>query len=188
MSTTFTHLVVPISMGLALGTRTITPRLIGLGCLLSILPDIDVIGFFNGISYHSPYGHRGFTHSIAFAAVCGGLVTMMHHKLKAKPIVTFLFAAFSVLSHGLMDSMTYGGLGIAFYWPLSDNRHFLPWRPLPVPTIGIRHFFTYWGWYVFKTEMFRVWLPLIATALAFWSIRSGIRLLRGVRQPGSGEI
>src|SRR4051794_39956246 len=33
------------------------------------LPDIDAIGFFSGVEYGSRLGHRGLTHSFAFAAV-----------------------------------------------------------------------------------------------------------------------
>jgi hypothetical protein len=39
---------------------------------LSMLPDLDVIGFRLGVKYADPWGHRGATHSVAFAlAACG---------------------------------------------------------------------------------------------------------------------
>ncbi len=37
--------------------------------LLSVLPDIDVIGFKLGVHYGDLWGHRGLTHSLLFAAV-----------------------------------------------------------------------------------------------------------------------
>ena len=38
---------------------------------LSLLPDADVAGFSFGIPYSSQFGHRGATHSIAFAVAVG---------------------------------------------------------------------------------------------------------------------
>ena len=43
-------------------------RLIVCAALLAMLPDIDVLGFGLGIAYGAPLGHRGFTHSLVFAA------------------------------------------------------------------------------------------------------------------------
>ena len=41
-----------------------------------------------------------------------------------------------VMSHPLLDAMTTGGLGVAWAWPWSAERAFLPWRPIPVAPIG----------------------------------------------------
>src|SRR4029078_11729766 len=38
---------------------------------LSLLPDVDVIGFRLGVQYGAPWGHRGATHSLVFAVVAG---------------------------------------------------------------------------------------------------------------------
>jgi inner membrane protein len=43
-------------------------RLCLVGAVCAALPDIDVIGFRFGIDYGALLGHRGFTHSLAFAA------------------------------------------------------------------------------------------------------------------------
>ncbi|WP_262891174.1 metal-dependent hydrolase [Psychroserpens algicola] len=48
----------------------------------AILPDIDVLGFRFGIDYMHPFGHRGFTHSIVFALVWSGLLSMIFGKKK----------------------------------------------------------------------------------------------------------
>ena len=72
-----------------------------------------------------------------------------------------------MLSHGVLDAMTFGGRGVGFFWPFVDSREFFPWRPLPVSVIGIERFFKYfdnWGAYVLKTEFYRVWLPMIGFA------------------------
>jgi membrane-bound metal-dependent hydrolase YbcI (DUF457 family) len=41
--------------------------------VLSLLPDLDVIGFRFGVAYGAPFGHRGATHSL-FVGVLIGIV------------------------------------------------------------------------------------------------------------------
>src|SRR6266550_9619008 len=43
-----------------------------IGVVCSAIPDFDVIGFRFGIRYGDFWGHRGFTHSLVFAAVLAG--------------------------------------------------------------------------------------------------------------------
>jgi inner membrane protein len=57
-----------------------------------------------------------------------------------------------VCSHGLLDTMTDGGLGVALAWPFSTKRYFAPVRPIPVAPIG-RRLFTHWGVRVMSTEL-----------------------------------
>jgi inner membrane protein len=49
-----------------------------------------------------------------------------------------LVAGLVVASHGLLDTLTDGGLGAALLWPFSNQRFFAPWRPIPVAPIGAR--------------------------------------------------
>ena len=44
------------------------------------------------------------------------------------------------VSHGMLDTLTDGGLGIALFWPFSNRRYFVPWTPIPVAPIGARMF------------------------------------------------
>ena len=39
------------------------------GVVCSVIPDLDVIGIQVGIQYGDFWGHRGFTHSLLFAAL-----------------------------------------------------------------------------------------------------------------------
>ena len=166
MSTVFSHVAVPLSLGLGLGRHIVPGRVLLLGCLFAIAPDIDVIGFKLGVSYYSPWGHRGFTHSIAFALFCGLLATFYLRHPGTHRMVAFLFLVLSMFSHGLLDAMTYGGLGIGLWWPFSDDRVFLPWRHLPVSPIGIKRFFNHWGMYVIRREAVLIWLPLLGCFLS----------------------
>ena len=68
-----------------------------------------------------------------------------------------------VASHGLLDMLTNGGLGIALYWPFSYERLFAPWRPIPVAPIGMS-FFSARGARVAAVEVV-YFLPLVIYAL-----------------------
>ena len=98
---------------------------------LSLLPDLDVLAFRFGIPYGAPFGHRGATHSLAFAALLGLAVLAWTRRW---PVAAL--AAAVVASHPLLDMLTDGGLGVALWWPASPRRVFFPWTPLPVAPIG----------------------------------------------------
>jgi inner membrane protein len=110
---------------------------------LSLVPDLDVVAFRFRIPYAAPFGHRGAAHSIcaalAFASVAA-LATRMTPEQQAATGQTrprlWLLCAVVAISHGLLDTLTDGGLGIALLWPLSNRRYFAPWEPIPVAPIG----------------------------------------------------
>jgi inner membrane protein len=119
---------------------------------LSLLPDVDVIGFRLGIKYADPWGHRGATHSFAFAIAVGAIVWLVARAARLPARRTALLAAAVVASHALLDTMTDGGLGCALLWPFSNERFFAPWRPLPVAPIG-RAFLSARGLRIAATEV-----------------------------------
>lgn len=104
------------------------------------LPDVDVIAFSLGIPYHTPFGHRGASHSFAFAALCGVVAVLAARPLRLPATRLGLTVGAVVATHGLLDTLTDGGLGVALLWPFSDARYFAPWRPIPVAPIGPRLF------------------------------------------------
>jgi inner membrane protein len=57
------------------------------------------------------------------------------------------------VSHGVLDAMTDGGLGVGFFIPFSDERYFFPLRPIPVSPLSIESFFTSFGWSILKAEL-----------------------------------
>lgn len=92
------------------------------GVLGSILPDADVVAFAFGVPYEHTFGHRGFTHSIAFAALFALLAT---HLTRGR-FAAFAFVFLCTMSHAVLDALTDGGLGIAFFSPFSNERYFSP--------------------------------------------------------------
>jgi inner membrane protein len=119
---------------------------------ISLLPDADVLGFRLGVPYAAPWGHRGATHSLAFAALSGVLAWMAARAAKLPARRTGLLVAAVVASHGLLDTLTDGGLGCALLWPFSHERFFAPWTPLPVAPIG-RGFLSMKGLHVALVEL-----------------------------------
>jgi inner membrane protein len=98
---------------------------------LSLLPDADVIAFVFRIPYSAPFGHRGATHSFAFAALCGLVAWLLTRNRNLAWL-----AGLTVATHPLLDALTDGGLGVALFFPFTNARYFFPWQPLPVAPIG----------------------------------------------------
>jgi inner membrane protein len=146
---------------------------------LSMLPDADVIGFSLGVRYEDPWGHRGATHSFAFAVVVAavvGLVVRRFKRMQSLPrrssepvgerrrgLRTALFAAVVLATHPLLDTLTDGGLGCALFWPFDLTRYFSPWRPIQVAPIGLA-FLSPYGAIVAMSEIV-LFLPLVVFAL-----------------------
>ena len=108
MPTIFTHVAVPLSLGLALGRKALSPRLVAAGAFVSILPDFDTVAFKLGIAYADQFGHRGASHSLAIALAVGLLGAMVAPWLRTTRGRAFCFLAFCTASHPLLDALTSG--------------------------------------------------------------------------------
>ncbi|TGL63211.1 metal-dependent hydrolase [Leptospira sarikeiensis] len=161
MATIFSHPAVPISLFFLFGKKKIPLLLASFGILFSILPDFDVVAFKFGIPYESDWGHRGFTHSILFALGMSFLVAFFRTKLKTSWAIIFLFLFISAISHGILDAMTTGGLGVGFLIPWTSERYFFEYRPIRVSPISPKNFFTERGWVVIQSELLFIWLPAV---------------------------
>ena len=107
---------------------------------LAMLPDADVIGFSIGVRYADPWGHRGAAHSLAIALAGAAVITTIAPALRWPRWRTWWIATVVLASHGLLDTLTDGGLGCALLWPFDPTRYFAPWRPIPVSPIGLAFF------------------------------------------------
>ena len=130
---------------------------------LAMLPDADVVGFLMGVKYADPWGHRGAAHSLLLALTAAAGVAAAAPSLGLPRRRTWLMASAVLVSHGLLDTMTDGGLGIALLWPFTLTRYFAPWRPIPVAPIGLA-FLSPYGFFVAMTEL-ALFAPLIAYAV-----------------------
>ena len=171
MATIFTHALVVLTAGRISGQQR---RIMVCGVALALLPDVDVAGLPFGIPHEDWFGHRGFTHSLVFAfvtAAAATCITLRDTRLGPaawRNTLIFLFAC--AASHGLLDAMTNGGSGIAFFSPFSNARYFLPWRPVEVSPIG-RDFFSSDGLDTLASEARWLWLPCAAAWLAYRLVR-----------------
>jgi membrane-bound metal-dependent hydrolase YbcI (DUF457 family) len=84
-------------------------------------------------------------------------------------------------SHGLLDALTNGGLGVALLWPLSDARFFAPLRPIQVAPL--RHVLGARAVAALGSELVRVWGPcaLLALTLRAWRLATARAHLRRLR-------
>jgi inner membrane protein len=105
--------------------------------VVSFAPDLDVLAFRFGIPYGAPFGHRGASHSPAFAVLCGCALGLAARASSVPALPVLLTAGLVMASHGLLDAFTDGGRGVALLWPVSSERYFAPWRPIPVSPIGM---------------------------------------------------
>jgi inner membrane protein len=179
MPTILSHPAVPLAIGLGLGRGTISGPLLWAGVAGSILPDLDVVAFQLGIPYSAELGHRGFSHSLLFAALLAVTVTCAVRVFRTQWIRSFLFLSLATASHGLLDSLTNGGLGIAFLWPWSAERFFAPVQLIEVSPLGVSRFLTQRGVNVLASELLWLWLPCTALGVSIAACR---RLISGFKR------
>lgn len=127
-----------------------------------MVPDADVIAFRFEIPYSHMFGHRGFSHSLAFAALLATITWLLLRGDEDAPlggVRIWMILFLATASHGILDAMTSGGLGVAFFSPFSNHRYFFDWRPIVVAPIGVSRFFSERALAVLKSEFVYVWLP-----------------------------
>jgi inner membrane protein len=79
------------------------------------------------------------------------------------------YCVVAMLSHGILDAMTDGGLGVAFFSPIDQNRYFLPIRPIHVASMSLRDLLGPHGLDVLTSECVWVWIPCaVVTPLVWW--------------------
>jgi inner membrane protein len=172
MASAFTHAFFAAAMGGAYARVRVPARFWVLSMACAVLPDADVLAFGFGIPYGSMFGHRGFTHSLVFAALLGVFVTAAFFRDATNRAALAAFFSLATASHGALDALTNGGLGVAFFAPFSGERYFFPFRPVEVSPIGVGAFFGESGLAVIKSELLWVWLPT-SLCLAVWLILRG---------------
>lgn len=172
MPTILTHAVAALGIGACFRRPEVPKGVWVLGALYAALPDADVAAFSFGIPYANVLGHRGLSHSLAFAAALALLTVAIGFRrgvsgMGPGRLGIFLFLA--TASHGLLDTLTNGGLGVALLAPFNDHRYFFPFRPIQVSPIGVRHFLASQMWPLLQSEILWVWIPAaLLAAAAIW--------------------
>lgn len=144
-------------------TKTMKRAMIAFSAI-SLWPDVDALGFAFGIRYGDPLGHRGATHSLVLALFVGLASWVYAQRKGLDPRRVAAFATVVAASHGILDSMTFGGgLGCALLWPFSDERFWSPFRFIPIAPIGLR-LLSARGLYVMGAELV-IFSPFFVFAL-----------------------
>lgn len=162
MASLFGHALASIAIGSGFSKTMQNWKFWTLGVFCSVFPDADVISFKFGIPYNAFWGHRGFTHSFLFAFILGLLITLIIFRkdiISLKGMAYVLFFTVCTASHSILDAMTDGGLGVAFFSPFDNSRYFFPWRPIKVSPIGASNFFSEWGKRVLVSEFSWIGIP-----------------------------
>ncbi len=162
MASAFGHAFAAYALGSGFSNTLKSWKFWLLGCICAILPDADVIGFKFDIAYGDFWGHRGFTHSFLFAFLTGIGITLLFFRKKLtlkNSFIYILYFSLCTASHSILDAMTTGGLGVAFFSPWIETRYFFPWKPIQVSPIGITNFFSEWGKRVLLSELIWIGIP-----------------------------
>jgi inner membrane protein len=135
MATLITHIALPLIARIAIAPTHALPKSIDRRCFAaavigSCIPDIDALGPLFDAREPSLFAARGFSHSLVFAAIFTLIVAALFFRsasTRARSIaIAIVFA--STASHGIVDAMSVGDVGVAFFAPFSSTRFFLPLR------------------------------------------------------------
>jgi inner membrane protein len=176
LASAFGHAAVALALSPWFARPGVPRRIWIAGALCAVIPDADVVGFRAGIPYEHMLGHRGLSHSVFSAALVASAMTWFFRGKEVVLSGTALWVYFflATASHGILDMLTNGGYGVAFFAPLDATRYFLPVQPIQVSPIGIRRFFTAAGWAVLRNELIWVGIPALVLAATGrrWRARS----------------
>ncbi|MHB8419897.1 MAG: metal-dependent hydrolase [Myxococcales bacterium] len=164
MASLLTHAALPLLAQRGLPELAPSRRRLALtAALCACLPDLDLIGMAFDVRPGDPLGHRGLSHSLLAAAVIAfGAGALAFRSLglgsrKWLRVVAFLFAA--TAAHGVVDALTVGDVGVAFFAPFDAKRFLLPWRLLPVCPMGVPEYLSRWGLLVLANELLFLLVP-----------------------------
>ncbi|MEL6845740.1 MAG: metal-dependent hydrolase, partial [Bacteroidota bacterium] len=111
-------------------------------------------------------------HSMLFAVVWSWLMVEIFcrfaERFSRSWWILWGYFAICTASHALLDAITNGGLGVAFFAPFENSRYFMPWRPVQVAPIGAANFFSEWGIRVIKSELIFIGIPCLVISAGGW--------------------
>ena len=128
------HAVAGAALGSALWPQ-VTRRVWVAAAVCAAIPDIDALGRpFGNLAYESAFGgHRGITHSLAFAIILGVVVSWTFFRgpeWSGAHVRLWIIFALATASHGALDALSTIGNGVAFLAPVSWSHYEFRWQPL----------------------------------------------------------
>lgn len=182
MASLFGHVAASTALGYAFFPKQVRPATLLLAGFCAFAPDLDVLGFHFGIPYGSEWGHRGWTHSLTFGVVFGGLIAWLssiwmageNDRTVKNYMAIYTWLIISTVSHPLLDMLTNGGRGCALWWPFSMERIFFPFRPIQVSPMSVGGFISEWGLTVLASEALWIGLPALGITGIMYLLRKHI--------------
>ena len=121
---TLTHIALGACIGEAFLGKKIGRKAMLWGALAQSAPDVDFIGAFWLNTTENLLGHRGFTHSILFAAAAAALLALIadrvHRPHDIRTRTWFLFFGVEVFGHIFIDA--FNNYGVGWFEPFSHHR------------------------------------------------------------------
>lgn len=167
MPSSVSHAMVAVALGSMIAPRRLFRPFLVFGAAAAVLPDVDAIGrpFYGAAGdIDALGGHRGFTHSVVFAAVMGVVAfsaARLNDSWRGHHVRFGLFVAAATCLHGVLDLFTSIGATtspVQFWSPFSTRVYVLSEHPINGPF----------------SELFFCVLPLLAVTRTVWHVR-GIR-------------
>src|SRR5690242_18858259 len=104
MPSVFSHAVAGFALARTGAPADVRWKLPLVAALSAMAPDLDGIGHMMGVPYDSFFGHRGFMHSIAFAALWSALMALLF--FRSTPWIAWALVFLGTVSHPLLDMCT----------------------------------------------------------------------------------
>jgi inner membrane protein len=152
------HAAVALARGAAGVPEELDRRLFVATIACACWPDLDYGTLLFEVRPNETFGHRGGTHSLFVAIVVAAIVAFAF--FRAQFLRVFSFLAVAGASHGILDAMTAGDLGVALFWPLTSARFHFPFALLASCPVGMNEYFGYWGILTIANEVLYVVLPI----------------------------
>ena len=174
MPTVISHSIAALAVGKAVAPAGMPAKFWIATAVCAALPDVDVVSFAFGVRYADMFGHRGITHSLPFAVALALVIVLLFFRdtelLSGYWWLLVVYFFVVTASHAVLDALTNGGLGVAFFAPFSGQRYFFPWRPIEVSPIGLG-FLSARGVMVLLNEIMWIWTPSAVVVFLAWLFR-----------------
>ena len=174
MPSTLSHAAVAIAAGTVFSSRPAPKHFWAVSIACAVIADVDLIPFLCGVPYDHFFGHRGFFHSIFFGLLVSiaatKYVSSVSKGLPEAWVRYFTLFFLLCVSHGLLDALSNGSIGVALFSPIDPTRYFFPWQP--VSMIRTRTFLTTWSLAAIRGELFWVWIPSCLVVLITVLVRT----------------